>query len=154
MRILIHVVLATAMLSACAQNPQSGESSPSGSFADYDKNSDGYLNPAEAAHDKELAKRFKRFDENRDGKLSEKEFNSAKADQEKQYMADSAITTKVKTALLMAKGIPSFSISVETYEGRVQLSGSIENREQIAQAGKVAAEVSGVRSVKNDLAVK
>jgi len=154
MRIIIPLVLAAAMLSSCAQAPQSSESSPSGGFDKYDRNSDGYLSPAEAAHDKELAKRFKRFDENHDGKLSEKEFDSAKADQQKQYLADSAITTKVKTALLTTKGIPSFSISVETYEGHVQLSGQVENREQIAQAGKVAAEVSGVRSVRNDLRVK
>jgi hyperosmotically inducible protein len=154
MRIFIPLVLAAAMLSSCAQTPQSGESSPSGGFDQYDKNSDGFLSSAEAAHDKELAKRFKRFDENHDGKLSEKEFQSAKADQQQQYLADSTITTKVKTALLTTKGIPSFSISVETYEGHVRLSGHVENREQIAQAGKVAAGVSGVRSVSNHLAVK
>lgn len=154
MRISIPLVLATAMLCSCAQSPEKSESSPSGGFDQYDKNSDGYLSSAEAAHDKELAKRFRRFDENHDGKLSKKEFDSAKADQQTQYLADSTITTKVKTALLTTKGIPSFSISVETYEGHVQLSGHVENRDQIAEAGKVAAGVSGVRSVSNHLVVK
>jgi hyperosmotically inducible protein len=154
MRILIPLILVTAMLCSCAQNPEQRDSSPSGSFDQYDKNSDGYLSRAEVAHDKELSKRFNRFDENHDGKLSEKEFDSAKADQQKQYLADGTITAKVKTALLTAKGIPSFSISVQTYEGHVQLSGHVENRDQIAQAGKVAAGVSGVRSVSNHLAVK
>jgi hyperosmotically inducible periplasmic protein len=154
MRVLIPLVLAAAMLSSCAQSPEKGDSSPSGSFDQYDKNSDGHLSSAEAAHDKELAKRFRRYDENHDGKLSEKEFENAKADQEKQYLADSTITAKVKTALLTAKGIPSFSISVQTYEGRVKLSGHVENRDQIVQAGKVAAGVSGVRSVSNHLTVK
>ena len=46
------------------------------------------------------------------------------------------------------------SISVETYEGRVQLSGFVETREQIARAGKVAAGVSGVRKVENNLKLK
>ncbi len=154
MRSLIPLVLATAMLSSCAQSPDTDERSPSGRFDQYDKSADGYVSREEAAHDKELSKRFQRFDENHDGRFSEKEFLAAKQDQESQYMADSAITTKVKAALLTAKGIPSFSISVKTYEGRVQLTGSVEHRDQIAQAGKVAAGVTGVRSVSNHLAVK
>jgi len=154
MRILIPLVLATAMLSSCALNPERGESSTSGDFVQYDKNSDGYVSHSEAAHDKELSMRFKRFDANHDGRLSEKEFHAAKKDQDDQFLSDSAITAKVKTALLTAKGIPSFSISVATYAGRVQLSGHVEHRDQIAQAGKVAAGVSGVRSVSNHLVVK
>jgi len=154
MRMLMPTIVATALLCSCAQLPGNSEGAPSGDFAKYDRNGDGYLSHHEAAPDQELAKRFRQFDANHDGKLSEKEFNSAKADQEKQYMADSALTAKVKTALLIAKGVPSFAISVKTYDGQVRLSGSVENREQIALAGKAAADVSGVKMVRNGLTVK
>jgi hyperosmotically inducible protein len=123
-------------------------------FAALDKNSDGSLSPAEAAGSKELAKRFARFDANKDGKLSQDEYHKAMEDNDKRVISDSAITTKVKGELLIAKGISSTSISVETYEGRVQLSGFVDSKEQVAAAGKVVAGVSGVRAVQNDLKVK
>lgn len=154
MRILIALFLAGVALQAYAQNAELGETKRSYGFDRYDKNSDQYVTRAEVGDDQELAKRFKRFDANHDGKLSEDEFLKAKRDEEGQVLSDSAITAKLKTALLMAKGVPSFSISVKTYEGRVQLSGFVKDREQIARAGKAAAAVSGVHSVKNDLAVK
>lgn len=123
-------------------------------FAELDKNKDGALSAAEAAPEKELAKRFARFDANKDGKLSEDEYMKAMQDNDKRVLADSAITTKVKGELLVAKGVPSTAISVETYEGQVQLSGFVDKKEQIEAAGKIAARVSGVRVVKNDLKLK
>jgi len=50
--------------------------------------------------------------------------------------------------------VPSSSISVETYKGTVQLSGFVENAEQVKKAGAVAAKVKGVKAVKNNLIVK
>ena len=123
-------------------------------FAALDKNGDGSISKAEAAAEKELEKRFVKFDANKDGKLSEDEYIKAMEDNDKRVLADSAITTKVKAQLLVAKGVPSTSISVDTYEGRVQLSGTVDSKEQVSAAGKVAAAVSGVRSVKNDLRTK
>lgn len=123
-------------------------------FAALDKNSDGSLSRDEAAAEKELAKRFPKFDANKDGKLSEDEYIKAMQDNDKRVLADSAITSKVKAELLITKGVPSTSISVETYERRVQLSGFVDRKEQVAAAGKVAAAVSGVRVVQNDLKVK
>ena len=75
-------------------------------------------------------------------------------DNDKRVLAYSAITTKVKAQLLVTKGVPSTAISVETYEGRVQLSGFVDTKEQVAAAGKVAAAVSGVHAVQNDLKLK
>jgi osmotically-inducible protein OsmY len=46
------------------------------------------------------------------------------------------------------------SISVATYEGRVQLSGFVDTQGQVSRAGRIAAGVSGVKSVQNSLAVK
>ncbi len=72
-----------------------------------------------------------------------------------QYAGDSAITTKVKAALVLAaKGLPSTAISVETYKGAEQLSGFVDNKEQIASAGKIASGVSGVKTAQNSIAVK
>lgn len=39
------------------------------------------------------------------------------------YIDDTVITTKVKSALLAEKSLKSTEISVETFKGRVQLSG-------------------------------
>ena len=67
---------------------------------------------------------------------------------------DSAVTTKVKAALLAAKCLPSTAISVETYKGRVQLSGVVDNKDQITEAAKVVSAVSGVKLLQNKLATK
>lgn len=69
-------------------------------------------------------------------------------------VSDSAITTKVKAALLAEKDINSFDINVNTFNGAVQLSGFVNSQWQIDKAMQVAAAVNGVTSVKNDLAHK
>lgn len=69
-------------------------------------------------------------------------------------MSDSAITTKVKTALLAEKDINSMDIKVSTFKGNVQLSGFVDSQWQINKAMQVASAVSGVTSVKNDLTHK
>jgi len=71
---------------------------------------------------------------------------------DKRVLSDSAITSKVKAQLLVTKGVPSASVSVET---RVACScrGS-SKKEQATAAGNVAAANSGVRAVQNDLKVK
>jgi len=71
-----------------------------------------------------------------------------------QYVDDSVITTKVKSALLGDDAVKSFAVSVETAKGVVQLSGFVNTSDQKSAAGKVASAVSGVKSVKNDLIVK
>ena len=71
-----------------------------------------------------------------------------------QYVADSAITAKVKSALLAEKGLKSTDISVETQTGTVQLSGFVTSSAQIDQAVDVTKHVKGVKDVKNDLRLK
>lgn len=71
-----------------------------------------------------------------------------------EYVDDSAITAKVKTALLNDSGLKSFSIGVETYKGTVQLSGFVNSDALKSRAGSVTAGVAGVRSVRNNLVVK
>jgi hyperosmotically inducible periplasmic protein len=71
-----------------------------------------------------------------------------------EYVDDATITTKVKSALLGDGAVKSFEIKVETFKGVVQLSGFVDTPDQKSAAEKDAASVSGVRDVKDDLAVK
>jgi osmotically-inducible protein OsmY len=71
-----------------------------------------------------------------------------------EYVDDSAITTKVKSAMVGSSGLKSTDINVETFKGVVQLSGFVNSEAQRAQAVKVAQGVSGVKSVKNDMRLK
>ena len=71
-----------------------------------------------------------------------------------QYVDDTALTAKVKTAILNDPTLKSSEINVETFKGRVQLSGFVSSNENIAHAVVVAQNVKGVESVKNDMRVK
>ena len=71
-----------------------------------------------------------------------------------QYVDDSAITTKVKSAILGDSALKVFQINVETFKGEVQLSGFVDSAQNVRRAGEVARSVTGVKSVKNDLIVK
>jgi osmotically-inducible protein OsmY len=71
-----------------------------------------------------------------------------------EYIDDSGITAKVKTALLKDDAVKSFEIKVETMKGVVQLSGFVDTGAQKASAGADAAAVPGVTNVSNNLIVK
>lgn len=71
-----------------------------------------------------------------------------------EYVDSSALTVKVKAALVEDTGLKSFDIGVETYKDSVQLSGFVDTAALKEKAGMVAAGVAGVRSVKNNLVVK
>lgn len=68
--------------------------------------------------------------------------------------ADTLITGKVKAALLADSDLKSLGIAVETNDAEVTLSGALTNQVQIDRAVKLAAGVSGVRSVRNQLAIQ
>lgn len=71
-----------------------------------------------------------------------------------EYLDNSVITAKVKTALFQEPSLKSAEINVETFKGTVQLSGFVSSREDIDKAVAVAGAVEGVKSVKNDMRVK
>lgn len=70
------------------------------------------------------------------------------------YIDDTVVTTKVKTALFNDKDIKSSEISVQTFKGRVQLSGFVSSAESAKRAIEVTRRVQGVRMVENDLRIK
>jgi osmotically-inducible protein OsmY len=149
-RLVVAVLLAMLAVPAWAQKKDSGNNA----FDALDRNRDGYLGKEEVAGERELAKRFTRFDADKDGRWDVKEFIKANQDNDGRILADSAVTTKVKALLLAEKGVPSSAISVETYEGRVLLSGFVDSADVKNKAGKIAAGVSGAKQVQNNLAVK
>jgi osmotically-inducible protein OsmY len=71
-----------------------------------------------------------------------------------QYIDDSVITTKVKTAIFEEPGLKTLQIEVETFKGVVQLSGFVDTPQNATRAGQVAGTVDGVKSVENNLVVK
>ena len=67
---------------------------------------------------------------------------------------DSAITLKVKTALLADPDIKSLKIDVDTNDGVVTLNGTVPNANNPTRAATVAKGIDGVKSVQNRLTVK
>lgn len=70
------------------------------------------------------------------------------------YVDDSTITAKVKSNLVQNDKVSASDVHVKTYKGVVDLSGFVDSRSQIAEAGAVADQVSGVKAVHNNLIVK
>jgi hyperosmotically inducible protein len=71
-----------------------------------------------------------------------------------EYIDDSVLTAKVKTALIESPDTKAHQINVETDHGVVQLSGFVDNAAAKTAATNVAKSVTGVKSVKNELSVK
>jgi osmotically-inducible protein OsmY len=71
-----------------------------------------------------------------------------------EYVDDSVITTKVKAALFKEPTLSGFEVNVETFKGRVQLSGFVSSQANIDKAVEIARGVEGVTAVKNDMRVK
>ena len=69
----------------------------------------------------------------------------------KGYAGDTAITSEVKAKLLADDIVPSRKVKVETSEGVVQLSGTVDSQAQSDRAESIAKAIDGVKSVKNDL---
>ncbi|WP_372994470.1 BON domain-containing protein [Marinobacter sp.] len=71
-----------------------------------------------------------------------------------EYIDDTVITAKVKTAIFNESTLKSSEINVETYKGEVQLSGFVNSKADIDTAVRVARSVKGVTSVSNDMEMK
>ncbi len=71
-----------------------------------------------------------------------------------EYVDDTVITAKVKTAIFNEPGLKSAEINVETFKGVVQLSGFVNSQADIYKAAEVARNVKGVTNVRNDMRLK
>jgi len=70
------------------------------------------------------------------------------------YIDDSTITATIKSRFVENKNVDAASISVETLNGTVMLSGFAKNATEKSTAESIARGVSGVKSVKNEIAVR
>jgi len=71
-----------------------------------------------------------------------------------EYIDDATITTQVKARMVENKQVDAAAISVETLNGTVMLSGFAKNADERAMAESIARNVNGVKSVKNEIAVR
>jgi len=67
---------------------------------------------------------------------------------------DSALTAKVKAAILAEPGLKTLQIGVETKDAVVTLTGAVDSPPMKDRAKQVAASVSGVRDVVDNLVTK
>ena len=79
---------------------------------------------------------------------------TTKSESTGEYFDDTAITAKVKKDIFAEPTLKSAEINVETFKGVVQLSGFVTSQANINTATVVAKNVTGVKSVKNDMRVK
>ena len=71
-----------------------------------------------------------------------------------EYIDDTVITAKVKGALVADPDLKATEINVETFRGTVQLSGFVSAPEHIPKATQLTRGIEGVKSVKDDIAIK
>jgi osmotically-inducible protein OsmY len=67
---------------------------------------------------------------------------------------DTEITAKVKAAIFAEAGLSTLQISVETINGFVTLSGSVDTQANSDRAKTLAGAVAGVKDVDNKLVLK
>jgi len=71
-----------------------------------------------------------------------------------EYIDDTAVTARVKTALAADPQVKATEVQVETFRGTVQLSGFVDSPESAARAAQLAREVKGVKEVRNSMVVR
>jgi osmotically-inducible protein OsmY len=70
------------------------------------------------------------------------------------YVDDASITTAVKAKMVENKDVDATAIKVETLNGTVMLSGFAKNALEKETAANIARKVNGVRSVRNEIAIR
>jgi len=71
-----------------------------------------------------------------------------------EYIDDTAVTARVKTALATDPQVKATEVQVETFRGTVQLSGFVDSAESAARAAQLAREIRGVKEVRNSMVVR
>ena len=69
-----------------------------------------------------------------------------------EYVDDVVLTTKVDTKLIRS-GFNPTRIKVETFKGKVQLSGFVKSEQEKQTAAQLAESVDGVKEVINEILV-
>lgn len=77
-----------------------------------------------------------------------------KLDQAGDSVADAAIAAQIKAKILGDPGLKAGQINVDTHNGVVVLTGTVNTPEEVIRAVKLAQSVDSVRSVENRLSVR
>ena len=70
------------------------------------------------------------------------------------YIDDTTITTQIKSRFFEDEAVAGTSISVETLNGVVLLSGFAKNITEKTTAESIARRVNGVKTVRNEIVVQ
>jgi len=71
-----------------------------------------------------------------------------------EYVDDAWITTKVKSEMIADSEVKAHKIDVDTKNGVVKLSGTVETWQQANKANDIARGIKGVTAVENDIRVQ
>ena len=80
--------------------------------------------------------------------------STSKSESTGEYLDDTVLTAKVKSAIFNEPTLKSAEINVETFKGIVQLSGFVASKARADRAVLVARSVDGVKSVRDDMRLK
>lgn len=72
----------------------------------------------------------------------------------KEYVSDAGITTAIKAKFVENKLVAASSISVETLDGTVMLTGFAKSENEKSVAESIARSSKGVKLVKNGIVVR
>ncbi len=70
------------------------------------------------------------------------------------YIDDATITTTIKARFVDSKAVDASSISIETLNGTVMLSGFAKSASERDTAERIARGVNGVKAVKNQIVIQ
>lgn len=71
-----------------------------------------------------------------------------------EYLDDTVLTAKVKSALLNDPAVSGLAVNVESFKGTVQLSGFVKSADEREKAVQVARKVGGVKQIRNDILLR
>lgn|SRR5699024_1914425 len=71
-----------------------------------------------------------------------------------EYVDDATITAKIKAEFVKDDVVGATTVSVETMNGEVQLSGFAKSQAERSRAEQIAKSTQGVRSVKNSIEIR
>lgn len=124
-------------------------------FIRLDRNFDGFITADELAQDPVLRQNLKRFDDNRDGRLSESEYRNAETVLERERIAvtvpDDALVKAVRAALAKLPGIDMPNTKVEVEQGVAAMVGIVEDAEIARQAQNAVKRIAGIKKIDNRL---
>jgi osmotically-inducible protein OsmY len=157
-RICMAALVASSLLTGCSTIPQR-----TAEFQHADLNGDGRVVVAEWLRFGGAEASFLAADTARKGYLDEQEFRQAlrfndeatgNGAARRQQVYDQQIAEDVKRALEQSREVNSWNLKVEVFQGEVTLSGPVRTLRQKQAAEQLAAQVTGVTNVFNQLAIR